>query len=141
MGVFATRSPNRPNSLGLSCVRLEKIDYTGKYSPTLTVSGADLLNGTPIYDIKPYLPYAESHPDARGGFSEKVKDNKLTVKFSAEIPDDITERQLSALCEVLSQDPRPQYQDDPGRIYGMSYLSYDVKFTVSENVLTVKEFK
>ena len=141
MGVFATRSPNRPNSLGLSCVKLERIELSEALGPVLIVSGADLMSGTPIYDIKPYLPYCESHPEARGGFAEDVKGNALTVEFLTDIPDELTDKQVAALSEVLSQDPRPHYHDDPERIYGMPFLNYDVKFSVKDDLLTVTGIK
>ena len=139
MGVFATRSPNRPNPLGLSCVKLEKIEHTEKYGDVLHVSGIDMLNGTPIYDIKPYLPHADCIPDASGGFASLVNGKKLTAvipdTFASCIPDD----KLNALIAVLEEDPRPSYQNDPERIYGVRFSNYNVKFTVRDGVLHVTE--
>lgn len=136
VGVFATRSPYRPNSLALSCVKLEKIRKSGESGDVLEVSGADLMNGTPIYDIKPYLPYADSIPDASGGFAPdggKV----LSVEFEAEVPESMSERDKAALEEILSRDPRPQYHDDENRIYGMSFGKYEVKFRTENDKLFV----
>lgn len=131
MGVFATRSPFRPNPLGLSAVRLEKIE-----NGILTVSGADLMNGTPIYDIKPYLPFSDSYPRAKGGFAERVKEYRLAVRFSENVV--LNEEQKNILTKVLEQDPRPAYQDDPERIYALSFGRMTVKFSVCDGVLTVK---
>lgn len=136
MGVFATRSPFRPNSLGLSVVKLEKIAGC-----TLTVSGADLLNGTPIYDIKPYLPYADSVPEASNGWALSDKAPLLTVDFPAELRRLVPENKLAGLIELLSQDPRPQYQNSPERIYTMSFGKYQVSFRVSGDTLTVVEIR
>lgn len=139
MGVFATRSPYRPNAIGLSSVKLESVDYTAKDGPTLIVSGADLLDGTPIFDIKPYLPFTDSHPDAKGGFA----DEKYSYALQVEIPDmwlrKLAEEDRPAVTAVLAEDPRPSYQDDPDRIYGMEFKSYEIRFTVKDNVLTVCE--
>ena len=135
MGVFATRSPFRPNNIGLSCVRLEKID-----GADLIVSGADLMDGTEIVDIKPYVPYADCHPDAVGGFS-KDGSERLEVVFSDELKSKIPENKQAALIKVLELDPRPQYQDDPERIYGFGFAGYDVRFTVDGGILTVREIK
>lgn len=139
MGVFATRSPYRPNALGLSSVKLESLDHDDTLGPVLTVSGADLMDGTPIYDVKPYLPFTDSHPDAAAGFAGEVFDHALTVVFPdgllAKIPPDKRE----ALCGILAQDPRPAYIDDPARRYGFNYLQYDVRFTVAGDTLTVVE--
>ncbi|MDF2540583.1 MAG: putative methyltransferase, YaeB/AF family [Herbinix sp.] len=139
MGVFATRSPFRPNSIGLSSVKLDKIELESELGPVLYITGADLMDGTPIYDIKPYLPYTDSHPEAIGGFADPVKDYELEVVFPEQwlsmIPDDKRE----ALIGVLAQDPRPSYQQDPNRIYGVEFAGYDTRFTVKENVLTVCE--
>lgn len=137
MGVFATRSPFRPNPIGLSCVRLKRIDMEREDGPILYVTGADLMDGTPIYDIKPYLPYADSHPEAAGGFSEQVKDYALRVEFPAIWREKIPEHKYQILCQILSQDPRPSYQNDPERVYGMEYAGLEIKFTVNADVLTV----
>ncbi len=135
-GVFATRSPFRPNPIGLSCVKLEKITY-GEGGPVLHILGADLMNGTPVYDIKPYVTYSDSIPEAYGGFSEKVKDYRVDVIIPPELQVLLAEEQRSLLTEILEQDPRPSYQEDPERIYGMEYAGMEVKFTVAEGVLTV----
>ena len=131
MGVFATRSSFRPNGLGLSAVRLEKIE-----PGVLTVRGADLMSGTPIYDIKPYLPFADSYPKAKGGFAEGVREYCLSVVFEDE--GNLTPEQKIALTKVLEQDPRPSYQDDPQRIYSFTFGTFTVKFTVEQGVATVK---
>jgi tRNA-Thr(GGU) m(6)t(6)A37 methyltransferase TsaA len=138
MGVFATRSPYRPNPLGLSCVRLESIAYTDD-GPVLTVSGADLLDGTPIYDIKPYLPHIDAHPDARGGFAKDYADYGLTVHCPEELLAQMPEAKRPALLGVLRQDPRPSYQSDPDRLYGLRFAGFEIKFTVADNVLTVRD--
>ena len=139
LGVFATRSPFRPNAIGLSSVTLEEVILSSPDGPVLVVGGADLLDGTPIYDIKPYLPYVDSHPDARGGFTENTADYALEVVF----PDDLLARvdadKREALCGVLAGDPRPSYQSDPSRVYGVRYAQYNVKFTVNEGTLTVTD--
>ena len=140
MGVFATRSPFRPNAIGLSCVRLEKIEQTEK-GPVIHVRGADLLDGTPILDIKPYLPLADCHPEATGGFAEAVADYALTVQIPDEIKARIAPEDLSVLEEILAEDPRPSYQDDPSRIYHMDYAQYALSFTVAEGILTVTDLK
>ncbi len=137
VGVFATRSPYRPNSIGLSAVRLEKIEYTADLGPVLHVSGADLMNGTPIYDIKPYLPFADSIPDATDGFAGKAVRQKLTVDFPEHLRKIIPAEKLDALIAVLADDPRPTYIDDPERIYGLTFGGYEIKFTVRSNTLTV----
>ncbi len=135
MGVFATRSPFRPNNIGLSCVKLERIDGTD-----LLVSGADLMDGTEIVDIKPYVPYADCHLDAVGGFS---KDG--TERLNVDAPDEILslfpENKRAALIKVLELDPRPQYQNDPDRLYGFGFAGFDVRFTVDSGTLFVKEIK
>lgn len=139
MGVWATRSPFRPNPIGLSSVRLERIDWHSPEGPVLVVSGADLMNGTPIFDIKPYLPFTDSHPDARGGFAEEK--NREIAPLEVEIPDDImhifTLRQQEALREVLSQDPRPHYQNDPSRIYTMEFAGKEIRFNIDGNIARV----
>lgn len=136
LGVFATRSPFRPNGLGLSCVRVLQIG-----EGVIEVEGADLMNGTPIYDIKPYIPYTDSHPDARGGFTDQREWKKLEVHFpetlSALFPPD--EQQV--LTEILSQDPRPRYHDDAERVYGMPFNGYDIRFQVSRGIVEVVEVK
>ena len=137
VGVFATRSPFRPNSIGLSAVRLERIEYTADLGPVLHVSGADLMNGTPIYDIKPYLPFADSIPDATDGFAGKAVRQKLTVDFPEHLREIIPAEKLDALIAVLADDPRPTYIDDPERIYGLDFGGYEIKFTVRSNTLTV----
>ena len=137
MGVFATRSPFRPNSIGLSVVKIEKIENRSGVGPVLTVSGVDLVDGTPIYDIKPYLPHVDAVEGARGGFSEKVKDYALEVKISPELLAQIPEEKRDALIEVLSEDPRPSYQEDPNRVYGMNFSVFNVKFLVDSGVLIV----
>ncbi|MBQ3133360.1 MAG: tRNA (N6-threonylcarbamoyladenosine(37)-N6)-methyltransferase TrmO [Clostridia bacterium] len=136
MGVFATRSPFRPNAIGLSSVKLERIEQTDE-GAVLVVSGADLMNGTPILDIKPYLPFTDSHPDATGGFAEPVRDYALEVTCDPEILAAFSPTQQAALLGVLAQDPRPSYQDDPDRIYGLPFAGKDVKFTVNGTQLTV----
>lgn len=145
MGVFATRSPFRPNNIGLSSVKLLDIIYNKENGCVhgLVVSGADILDGTPVYDIKPYLPYTDSHSEATGGWTDSLDIPELSVCFS----DDITARleaifsrtQIKALKEILAQDPRPGYQDEPGRRYGMLYGGYDVRFTIEDGILTVCE--
>ncbi len=139
-GVFATRSPFRPNPIGLSCVKLEKITYE-ESGPVLHILGADLMNGTPVYDIKPYVTYSDSIPEAYGGFSEKVKDYQLEVVIPPECLTVVPEQKRDILCEILSQDPRPSYQEDPQRVYGMEYADMEIKFTVAEGILTVKEIE
>lgn len=137
MGVFATRSPFRPNPIGLSCVRLDKIESTSKYGTVLYIEGADLMDGTPIYDIKPYLAYTDSHPDAKGGFTEALGDNRLTVIIPDEIKAGFAENKLQSLLSILEQDPRPHYIDDPERIYGFNFAGYEIKFKVNGKTLTV----
>ena len=137
MGVFATRSPFRPNPIGLSCVELLDVRDTKEYGVILEVAGADLMDGTPIFDIKPYAPYADCHPDARGGFTESAKDFLLTVSFPPNLLEQIRPDQRDALLGVLSHDPRPSYQRDPERIYGMRFGTYDIRFQVQDQTLTV----
>lgn len=138
-GVFATRSPFRPNPVGLSCVRLEGMEQHPRFGTVLRVCGADLMDKTPIYDIKPYLPFADSHPEATGGFSDKNRDYRLKVVFPAQWLNLVPERLRGALSQVLAQDPRPSYQDDPQRIYGFAFADLEVKFQVRGDVLTVCE--
>lgn len=137
MGVFATRSPFRPNPIGLSSVVLERIEYTDDRGPVLHVRGADLMDGTPIFDIKPYVAYADSHPDASGGFTDTAKFKKLCV----ELGDGVTPPLCEGLIEVLENDPRPRYHDDPERVYGMEYDGREVKFRVRGDTLTVIEIR
>lgn len=137
MGVFATRSPFRPNPVGLSCVKLDRIDWHTQQGPVLYVSGADLMDGTPIYDIKPYLPFTDSHPEASGGFSQPYVSYRLQVEFPQKWLDFIPEDKRGALIAVLSQDPRPSYQEDPERIYGMEFAGWEIRFRVQGGVLTV----
>ena len=140
MGVFATRSPFRPNSIGLSCVKLEKIEIGDKETgPVLYVSGADLLNGTPIYDIKPYLPYVDSHPEATGGFTDRVNQDQLKVEFPSQLMALIPAEKREALTGILAQDPRPSYQNDPERIYGLTFAGKNVKFRIAGETVQVFE--
>ena len=137
VGVFATRSPFRPNSIGLSSVRLERIEYTADEGPVLYVSGCDLMDGTPIYDIKPYLAYTDSHPDAVGGFTQTLPERSLKVEVSDDMLSCVPDKKRSTLKAILSQDPRPSYQNDPERIYGFSFAGFEVRFSVRDGVLTV----
>ena len=137
VGVFATRSPFRPNAMGLSSVKLEKVEQDSKLGSVLWISGADLVDGTPIFDIKPYLPYVDSHPEAAGGFAEEKKEYRLSVEMSEELQQLLPEEKRAALLEVLSQDPRPSYHKDPERVYGFPYAGFDVRFRVAEDVLYV----
>lgn len=139
MGVFATRSPFRPNNLGLSCVRLLGVEHTREYGPVLHVGGADLMDGTPIFDIKPYIPYADAHPEAAGGFTDTAGDFLLDVDFPAELLCLLPEDKRAAALGVLSHDPRPSYQHKPGRVYGLNFAGFDIRFTVEENQLIVQE--
>jgi tRNA-Thr(GGU) m(6)t(6)A37 methyltransferase TsaA len=138
-GVFATRSPFRPNPIGLSCVKLESIEFSESLGPILHVSGADLMNGTPIFDIKPYIPYADCHPEASGGFSKKSDYHKLSVEISNEFLPLVPKDKLDALIGVLEQDPRPAYQNDPDRIYGFEFAEMEIRFSVNGDKLTVRE--
>ena len=137
MGVFATRSPFRPNGLGLSAVELERVEPDGPEGPVLYVRGADMVSGTPIFDIKPYLAYADSYPDAAGGFTGGDAGETLTVDFPPELLAQFDRGQRHGLISALAADPRPRYQDDPDRVYGMAYGGKNVRFTVREGVLTV----
>lgn len=141
MGVFATRSPFRPNPIGLSSVKLEKIEQDEKFGTVLYVSGIDLMDGTPIYDIKPYLAYTDSHTDARGGFADDVKDYKIEVNFPENLLNQLPEQDKRIVMELLQQDPRPSYIKDESRIYGMAYGKYNIRFQVENNCLTVIEVK
>lgn len=138
VGVFATRSPFRPNNLGLSCVKLESVNVSGG-AVSLVVSGADLKNGTPIFDIKPYLPYVDSVSDAQGGFSEEHKEDFLSVVFEADA--DISEAFKEEITEILSLDPRPQYQNDENRVYGISYADKEIKFIFKDNKIIVTDIQ
>ena len=140
-GVFATRSPFRPNPIGLSSVRLEKVDIDPQLGPVLYVSGADLMDGTPIYDIKPYIAYTDSHPDAVSGFATTPADYLLDVDFPEELLQQVPEKQRESLIEVLAHDPRPQYQDDPNRVYGMAFGGMEVKFKVEGCRLAVVQIE
>jgi tRNA-Thr(GGU) m(6)t(6)A37 methyltransferase TsaA len=139
VGVFASRSPFRPNRLGLSCVRIEKVEMTEKDGPVILVRGADLMDGTPIYDIKPYVAYADSHPEARSGFVDKTEWKPLQVEIPQTLSRLFSEGELKGLRQVLSQDPRPRYHDDAERIYGMPFAGWDVRFRVADGVVTVVE--
>lgn len=137
MGVFATRSPFRPNSLGLSCVQLLGVEHTQEFGTVLHVGGADLMDGTPIFDVKPYVPYADSHPDAKGGFTDGAGEYLLQVDFPQTLLEKLPEEKRSAAVGVLSHDPRPSYQRKPGRIYGLNFAGWDIRFTVDGDILTV----
>ena len=140
MGVFATRSPFRPNPLGLTCVKLEDIELSGPQGPVLHVAGADLMDGTPIFDIKPYIPYADSYPEATGGFTDSVDYARLAVDFPEALASAIPPDKRQALIEVLAQDPRPGYRHgDSDRRYGVAFAGFDVRFTVNGNTLSVIE--
>lgn len=138
-GVFATRAPYRPNSIGLSSVKLEEIYYDEKKGPILVVAGADLLDGTPIYDIKPYLPYTDSHPDAKGGFADAHKEDGIKVLFPSEYQEKMPENLREKAMDVLRQDPRAAYNKKPDYVYGMSFAGYDIRFTISEDTLVVQD--
>ena len=142
VGVFATRSPFRPNNIGLSSVRLSHVEWESSRGPVIHVKGADLMDGTPIYDIKPYVVYADCHPEARSGFVDERKWNKLQVEISDTVKtfllsQGMTEEKIGILKEVLAQDPRPHYQKDPHKVYGMPYEGMDIHFTVCNQILTV----
>lgn len=137
MGVFATRSPFRPNPIGLSSVRLESIEQHSELGSILHISGADLLDGSPIYDIKPYLPYTDSHPEAKGGFAFQSKEGVLQVSFPQELLDQVPPNIREGLLAVLAQDPRPAYQHAPDRVYGMEFAGFEVHFTVDGDLLSV----
>ncbi len=138
MGVFATRSPYHPNAIGLSCVKVESVDFQ---NCIIYVSGADLADGTPVYDIKPYLSYTDSHPEARCGFAAQEGWRTLKVDFPEDLRKRLSAEDASALAQLLSQDPRPHYQDSPGRVYSVVFGPYDVKFTVEDGRLTVLSFE
>ena len=137
MGVFATRSPFRPNNLGLSCVKLEGVSRDEKLGPVIRVSGADLVDGTPILDIKPYLPYADCPRDATGGFTDPLEAEPLEVECDEALLAGLEAQQRAGLMGVLACDPRPRYQEDPERVYGLAFAGKNVKFTVRDRVLTV----
>lgn len=138
-GVFATRSPFRPNPIGLSCVKLLKIVLEGEDAPKLIVSGADLMDGTPIYDVKPYLPYADAIPQAKGGFGEEHKEDGIEVVFPEELLKRFPEEKRKAVLATLAQDPRAAYHKQPDYVYGMAFAGWDVRFTVREGTLTVND--
>ena len=141
MGVFATRSPFRPNAIGLSSVKLVRVEETEKYGTVLVVEGADLMDGTPIWDVKPYIAYTDSHPDAIGGFSDAVREYAVTVDFPDALLCRIEEDKRKTLIALLEQDPRPSYQRDEERVYGMTYGKWDVRFRIKDGKLTVTEVK
>lgn len=139
VGVFATRSPFRPNSLGLSCVKLVGVRHTERDGDILEVAGADLMDGTPIFDIKPYVPYADCVTEATGGFTDVTERKTLNVVFPPELLRQIPEMKRAGLIQALAQDPRPAYQSDGERVYGLTFAGRDVRFTVADGVLTVAE--
>lgn len=141
MGVFATRSPFRPNSLGLSSVKILGLEQTAEFGTVIHVGGADLMDGTPIFDIKPYIPYSDCHQDAAGGFTDTASDFLLQVDFPDSLLQKIPQNKRQALLGVLSHDPRPSYQNDPTRIYGLSFGGYDIQFMVQDKLLTVREIE
>ena len=141
MGVFATRSPFRPNHLGLSSVKLLGLEHTEQYGTVLHVGGADLMDGTPIFDIKPYIAYGDSHPEAKGGFTDTAGDFLLQVDFPEALLALLPEEKRAAALGVLSHDPRPSYQRKPGRVYGLTFAGFDIRFTVENDVLTVTEIR
>ena len=142
MGVFATRSPYRPNPIGLSCVEITSMELESPDGPVIYVKGADLMDGTPIYDIKPYIRYADSRPKAACGYVDELSERKLNVKISAELVAKVTDDDvLAALVETLSLDPRPSYHNDPHREYGLSFAGYNVKFVVCADILNVIEIE
>lgn len=137
IGVFATRSPFRPNDIGLSCVKLERVEFDEKEGPILWVAGVDLLDGTPVYDIKPYIPLADCHPEALEGYTKETKEHKLLVDFPEHLLNKYPEEKREAILGVLAQDPRPTYFQDPDRVYGVPFAGFDVKFRVDGDVLVV----
>ena len=143
MGVFSTRAPFRPNAIGLSSVKLERVEITRDLGPVLHVSGADLMDGTPIFDIKPYLPYVDSHPEAKGGFAQPLTSYELEVDFPEDLLERVAEDKREALTAILKQDPRPAYQKDPDRIYGFPFAGQEIKFTVDDErgILTVRSIE
>lgn len=141
VGVFATRSPFRPNPIGLSCVKLDGIEFTKKYGPVLHIAGIDMVDNTPVYDIKPYLPYVDAYPGARGGFGENVKDYELEVVFDEELLARLPGEKQQGAIKFLRQDPRPSHQNRPDRIYKTAYAGRDIHFTVKEGRLTVVDVR
>ena len=141
MGVFATRSPFRPNPIGLSCVKIKSINLTGENAPTITVIGADLMNGTPIYDIKPYIPYSDAHPEANGGFATEHLNEKLNVVFHDNIISKIPNENKQLLIELLAENPKPAYHKDPDRIYSFEYGNLRLKFNVKDKTLTILDYE
>ncbi len=141
LGEFATRSPFRPNALGLSVVGLERVEIDPTLGPVLHVTGADLLDGTPVYDVKPYIPYADAHPEALGGFTDQTPRKRLEVCCPEELLAKVPEEKRAALLGVLAEDPRPPYQADPERVYGMAFAGVEVRFTVAGEELTVAEIE
>ena len=137
MGVFATRSPFRPNNLGLSCVKLLGVEHTEENGTILHVAGADLMDGTPIFDIKPYIPYSDSFPEAIGGFTDTAEDFILEVDFPAHLLEVLPQNKRQAAVGVLSHDPRPSYQRKPNRVYGLIFAGFDIRFTVTDKILSV----
>ena len=141
VGVFATRSPFRPNEIGLSSVKLEKIEYTKEEGPVLHISGADLIDNTPIFDIKPYLPFSDSHPEAKGGFAEEKKGDNLKVEVSKELLNKLPSEKREALIKLIENDPRPAYHNDQDRVYGFSYAGFEIKFKVTEDTAFVTDIE
>lgn len=139
MGVFATRSPFRPNNLGLSSVRILGLEHTEEFGTIIHVGGADLMDGTPIFDIKPYIPYSDCHPEALGGFTQSIDDFILDVNISADLLEKIPKDKRNALLGILSHDPRPSYQKDSDRVYGLTFSGLDIRFQISQKTLTVIE--
>ena len=139
IGVYATRSPFRPNHMGLSCVKLLGVEHTQQHGTVLHVGGADLMDGTPIFDIKPYIPYSDSHPEASGGFTDHAGEFLLNVNFPEELLSKLPKNKQAAAIGVLTHDPRPSYQRNPDRIYGLNFAGFDIRFQVKESVLTVLE--
>ncbi len=139
IGVFATRSPFRPNNLGLSSVEILGIEETDQWGTVIHVAGADLMDGTPIFDIKPYIPYCDAHHDASGGFTDRTGDFLLAVDFPESLLQRLPQSKQAALMGILSHDPRPSYQHQPDRVYGLTFAGYNIRFTVTENTLYVKE--
>ena len=137
MGVFATRAPFRPNNIGLSCVKLDRVEQDEKDGPVLWVAGVDLLDGTPIYDIKPYIPLTDCHPEASEGYTKETKIHELKVEFPEELLNQYPEEKRQAVLGILAQDPRPTYFQDPERVYGVPFAGFDVKFRVDGDLLIV----
>lgn len=141
IGVFASRSPYRPNNLGLSSVKLERVEFDGHRHPLLFVSGADLMNGTPIYDIKPYIAYSDCHIDAKCGFTDETEFNILNVKINNELMSRLDKEKRETLTAILANDPRPAYHNDENRVYGFKFAEYEIKFTVKKDTLTVTDIQ